>query len=859
VAGAAAPGGQLCEPTLLASLVQLLGQRERHSLLLSDLGALLPGSLRHGVKERGGLRSWLQRYPELFLVSGQPGKESVTLRVGDTTPPESAHSEPNRAALPPRPAIPNDGDGGGALGVENRDRQDDEQSAVQLRGLPYRATVADIKRFLGRHAKNLKDESAVQLVINRDGRPSGFARVQFSGPAAAKAARDELHMHIMETAQPTQPALAVAGAGQTSTQDRGERYVEIFLFSERPNKLRFKKATATCDVGDASQDDADASGVTKEQVVAECREHMSTPGKGRLLLSMLGVALSVGARAYLKKTDQGLKHFLSQYPQEFSVDGAKGRECIGYLPAIAKGMENNSDLPVDFSEAQKSRRRGPDGTGGPSTGSIAEIPWALRSPELPVPESPLFVPNTGSPGPPGGVLTPSDWGTPQPLAFDYDPRQVTRPHVPRSAVEAARAEAAAQQISGAAGLPGNFGAAAAAAVAAQHSANWSNWSLPPPTGYFPDNMHWSGLAGMPPWEPQLPGDDTAAVNLQSQQPLWAQDPYGLNAALFAMPADLSSVGLGIPTNPPGNLSVPSAADVSATLKGIGSQQQDANSSCALRLRGLPANASEQDVFSFFSKHEVVLTIADDPKAVRMIGNSNGVSTRQAIVDMRSREAAETAQTMLNGQLIGKNCIDVWIDRASTAIRMAAVPGDGSDGLTGGTGAACPSTAGAIATTPDLNVSTGLDQSQVSAQRRPPAIIESSPASSSEPLGSCFDGAGDTGGSGEPAITANDLANGDAGCAGGGGASRPAPSAAAPLAAAPTGATGQDETSWEALFDFLKRDDNDGDDVQGARPNMPPPGLAPSPPPPTGCEAAATTRPASDETQGQLQKSRRDRR
>lgn len=75
---------------------------------------------------------------------------------------------------------------------------------------------------------------------------------------------------------------------------------------------------------------------------------MLTPGKGQLLLSMLGVALSHTARLYLKKTDQGLKHFLAQYPQEFGVDGAKGRECVSYFPALQHGGTNNSDLPLNF-------------------------------------------------------------------------------------------------------------------------------------------------------------------------------------------------------------------------------------------------------------------------------------------------------------------------------------------------------------------------------------------------------------------------------------------------------------------------------------------------------------------------------
>eukprot|EP00913_Durusdinium_trenchii_P021852 g20533.t1 len=221
------------------------------------------------------------------------------------------------------------------LEAAKRREDEDNESAVQLRGLPYRATMQDVKdgnrawepilhlvgeclrlagqNFLKHHAKNLKDDpNAVQLVLNRDGRPSGFGRVQFKTQEMARACRDEM------------PGGPVDPGAQPE-----ERYVEIFLYSERPNKLRFKKI-----VGDGPEhpDDAvEALGITKQHVLDECRAHMSMEGKSQLLLSMLGVALSPASRLYLKKTDQGLKHFLASCPNEFMVDGSKGRELITYL------------------------------------------------------------------------------------------------------------------------------------------------------------------------------------------------------------------------------------------------------------------------------------------------------------------------------------------------------------------------------------------------------------------------------------------------------------------------------------------------------------------------------------------------
>jgi hypothetical protein len=175
--------------------------------------------------------------------------------------------------------------------------------------------VEDIQGFLGEHAAHLVvDATPIQLVQNRDGRPSGFARVQFSTPEHAKKCVSDLHLRSME-----------------------DRYVEVFLYSERPSKGRQRRGgheEGAPAVSEAARLAAavDASGVTRDQVVRECRAQMADIKKRRLLLSMLGVALSPGARSYLKQMDQGLKHFLTQFPNEFSVDGGKGCEYVTYTP-----------------------------------------------------------------------------------------------------------------------------------------------------------------------------------------------------------------------------------------------------------------------------------------------------------------------------------------------------------------------------------------------------------------------------------------------------------------------------------------------------------------------------------------------
>ena len=82
---------------------------------------------------------------------------------------------------------------------EQIDDPEDTNSTVQLRGLPFRATVADIESFLGAHAGNLAidEEPAIRRLLNRDRLPSGFATVRFDSPDAAKTCCSSLHRQTM--------------------------------------------------------------------------------------------------------------------------------------------------------------------------------------------------------------------------------------------------------------------------------------------------------------------------------------------------------------------------------------------------------------------------------------------------------------------------------------------------------------------------------------------------------------------------------------------------------------------------------------------------------------------------------------
>merc|ERR1719217_1618999 len=90
------PDGGANDGVYLSQLISLLSQRPRHTLLLSDLLALLPNTVRQRVKELGGLRSWLQQHGSIFVISGQPGKESVTLSLGGNA--ADADQSPQSAA-----------------------------------------------------------------------------------------------------------------------------------------------------------------------------------------------------------------------------------------------------------------------------------------------------------------------------------------------------------------------------------------------------------------------------------------------------------------------------------------------------------------------------------------------------------------------------------------------------------------------------------------------------------------------------------------------------------------------------------------------------------------------------------------
>lgn len=242
---------------------------------------------------------------------------------------------------------------------EELDDLEDANSTVQLRGLPFRAKIADIKSFLGEHARNLAsdEESPIRLLLNRDGRPSGFARVRFDSPDAAKACCSALHRHEMD-----------------------DRYVEVLPCSDRKCKTaRRARRAAALDAGTEMEEtlDPEIEAANQEQLLQEIRAYLSELGRRQSLLSMVGLALSPESRTYLRRVGLGVKHVLARFPQEFYVEGCKGSEQVRLrsgeedrlAPKVAPWRVVPSGRPTEPSAETKAKKRKaqdqPHPVGGP--------------------------------------------------------------------------------------------------------------------------------------------------------------------------------------------------------------------------------------------------------------------------------------------------------------------------------------------------------------------------------------------------------------------------------------------------------------------------------------------------------------
>lgn len=185
--------------------------------------------------------------------------------------------------------------------------------------------------------------------------------------------------------------------------------------------------------------------------------------------------------------------------------------------------------------------------------------------------------------------------------------------------------------------------------------------MPPPQfwGGWPQAMY-------PPW-------GTAAPPEVGPHP-----PLGAGAAAnYAAASTTESQGFGLAA---GAGSAAQASFTAPRLVGDPALTQRGNApplASAVRLRGLPFTASEQDVLAFFAQHDIVDRITDGPKAVNLLLRSNGRPSGQAVVQMRDRSDAELAQRVLHGQWMGSRYIEVFLygdDLADLGGGPAGVPG-----------------------------------------------------------------------------------------------------------------------------------------------------------------------------------------
>ncbi|CAE7365587.1 esrp1, partial [Symbiodinium microadriaticum] len=532
----------------------------------------------------------------------------------------------------------------------------------------------------------------------------------------------------------------MVSGGDRADRDRGDRYVEIFLYSERPNKLRFKKTAFGGEYDHEAEQEIEALGVTKQKVLDECRQHMGMPGKSPLLLSMLGVALSPGSRLYLKKTDQGLKHFLAQHPQEFYVDGSKGREVITYLrapgnklglpefavdpaqvPASAGALPPKANMEVpkvtlqlpsnepasDCMTAESPKNMGnrylptsplPPGSvgsncgnlgtrrgnasNGPATGNLSDLGGFPPTPgwdDMVPPESPKatnLLPTDQTPVCTNhpGMQTPSDWGTPWDSVKPWD---VRHPAKLGGQTDLNSMGAGPSTDNGATG-PNMFTQA------------WSAWGMPPPA-------MWPGQAGA--FSAGSDASQEALQNLlQMSGGMPSADPsQGVPAAL------LSYLAMG---NPQGGLPNATWMDMnqlhamqSGQPQALAPQQREhmadhdapakmeaSEAPAAIRLRGLPYEAGEQDILAWMAKYDVVDRIMECKQAVRIYSKNNGKPMGLAVIAMNSKEDAVFVRQALHGQYMGNRYIEVFPHLEGEAGTDKATVQGSTAGATGGTGA-----------------------------------------------------------------------------------------------------------------------------------------------------------------------------
>jgi hypothetical protein len=341
----------------VATLVQTIAQYQPSrgdevvGLLLSDFGSLLPDDLRTQVKNKlGGLRTLIARYPSVFDLRGEPGKEHVRL-VGVSAQKKASSSrrssrESQQSDVTAAPA---------GVRRSSRDECSSRRSSLdsiatgnmvrgrrlsadsvtssrlgsqcgtesvptlRLRGLPFSAEVEDVVAFFTEAGVEGIQPESIELVRMRDGRTTGFATVYFHGPTGyerAVNAQEKLHMKSV-----------------------GGRYVEVFL---KVAVQRKTPETTPMEMSTASPSDDSRSGfasssasedITEERAVEELVAFIQAQSNSTVLLSMLGVAAGDETRRWMRDNGIGLKQLLQKYSDVFQIEGEKGKQAVTLVQA----------------------------------------------------------------------------------------------------------------------------------------------------------------------------------------------------------------------------------------------------------------------------------------------------------------------------------------------------------------------------------------------------------------------------------------------------------------------------------------------------------------------------------------------
>ena len=182
------------------------------------------------------------------------------------------------------------------------DVSDSEEGAKQmrtlkLRGLPFSATVTDIKNFLGQHVQYVEDGSCIYIVHDRDGRSSGLAEIIFMTSTAAKKCQAEEHMQKMfvETVPPSANIVQ-------------ERYIEVFLREDRLPFEHFRRQRSN--VHRATLGIEEPFVANETVLLSDCTRYWESMKGCTSVLSAVGNALSMESRQYLCSQHLGLKHSL---------------------------------------------------------------------------------------------------------------------------------------------------------------------------------------------------------------------------------------------------------------------------------------------------------------------------------------------------------------------------------------------------------------------------------------------------------------------------------------------------------------------------------------------------------------------